>query len=74
MSRNSYVRRRKWVCNRRYIASGQWAPLPNSLLDSFIDIAVGGENLPGAPPGFASLWAITSDGSLFYRYTVVMEK
>lgn len=67
MTHSSYVRRRKWVRSRRYIPHGCWVPLPNSSLDSYIDIAVGGENLPDVAPGFVSVWTVTSDGSLFYR-------
>lgn len=68
---NSCVRRRKWVRYRRYDALKHWAALPpvelKGALEPFIDIAAGGNDLPGAAPGFISVWAVTVNGMLFYR-------
>lgn len=67
MTTNSYVRRRKWVRNRRYNQFNQWALLPNSLNESFVDIAAGGDELAEATPGLVFLWAVTEEGNLFLR-------
>ncbi len=33
----------------------------------FIDVAVGGHELPGSVNGFTSVWAVNINGSLYYR-------
>ncbi|XP_074648382.1 tectonin beta-propeller repeat-containing protein 1-like [Tubulanus polymorphus] len=68
---NSFVRRRKWIRYRRYIAVDTWARVPsanlNPKIDPFIDIAVGGYQLPNQPLGFLAVWAVTFHGKILYR-------
>lgn len=63
---NSCVRRRKWVRFRRYSAMNSWcaiAPLhKDPTQEPFIDVAIGGHNIPGAAPGTLLVWAITAHG------------
>lgn len=63
---NSCVRRRKWFRYRRYSALNSWcavAPLhKDPTKEPFIDVAIGGTNVPSAPPGLLLVWAITAHG------------
>ncbi|XP_055708110.1 tectonin beta-propeller repeat-containing protein [Phlebotomus papatasi] len=68
---NSCVRRRKWVRFRRYSAMNSWcaiAPLhKDPTQEPFIDVAIGGHNIPGAAPGTLLVWAITAHGRVMFR-------
>ncbi|XP_055686263.1 tectonin beta-propeller repeat-containing protein isoform X2 [Lutzomyia longipalpis] len=68
---NSCVRRRKWVRFRRYSAMNSWcavAPLhKDPTQEPFIDVAIGGNNVPGAAPGMLLVWAITAHGRVMIR-------
>ncbi|KAM7358465.1 tectonin beta-propeller repeat-containing peroxin 23 [Cochliomyia hominivorax] len=68
---NSYVRRRKWVRFRRYSALNCWcavAPLhKDPTQEPFIDVAVGGTNVPNASTGTLIVWAITAHGRAMFR-------
>lgn len=68
---NSCVRRRKWVRFRRYSALNSWcavAPLhKDPTQEPFIDVAIGGNNIPGASPGMLLVWAITAHGRVMFR-------
>ncbi|KAK6170342.1 hypothetical protein SNE40_018755 [Patella caerulea] len=70
----SMVRKRKWLRFRKYVATGKWAKINVEDIEvednSFIDIAVGGFNLPGQPPGFLSVWTITINGKVYVRKNV----
>lgn len=68
---NSCVRRRKWVRYRRYSALNSWcavAPLhKDPTQEPFIDVAIGGVNIPGAPPTTLVVWAVTAHGRVMFR-------
>lgn len=68
---NCYVRRRKWVRFRRYSALNNWcavAPLhKDPTQEPFIDVAIGGMNIPNAPPGTMLVWAVTAHGRAMFR-------
>ncbi|XP_035793382.1 tectonin beta-propeller repeat-containing protein-like [Anopheles albimanus] len=67
----SCVRRRKWVRFRRYSALDSWcavAPLhKDPTQEPFIDVAIGGQNVPGAPAGLLLVWAVTAHGRVMFR-------
>ncbi|XP_049762873.1 tectonin beta-propeller repeat-containing protein [Schistocerca cancellata] len=67
----SCVRRRKWVRYRRYSAMNSWcavAPLhKDPTQEPFIDVSVGGQNVPGAAAGNLLVWAITAHGRVMFR-------
>ncbi|XP_063698434.1 tectonin beta-propeller repeat-containing protein isoform X2 [Culicoides brevitarsis] len=67
----SCVRRRKWFRFRRYSALNSWcaiAPLHKDATEEpFIDVAIGGTNIPGAEDGMLAVWAITSNGRVVFR-------
>jgi tectonin beta-propeller repeat-containing protein 1 len=67
----SCVRRRKWIRFRRYCALNSWcavAPLhKDPTQEPFIDVAIGGTNIPGASAGVLSVWAVTSIGRVMFR-------
>ena len=50
----SCVRRRKWIRHRRYVANNSWSAVSGVTNDTdddqepFIDVSVGGQDLPGA--------------------------
>ena len=71
---NSFVRRRRWIRWRRFVAEERWLLIPpahpDPLEDPFQDISVGGEVLPHRPDGFLAVWAVTVRGSLLYRQGV----
>ncbi|TGZ54256.1 Tectonin beta-propeller repeat-containing protein [Temnothorax longispinosus] len=70
----SCVRRRKWVRYRRYSAMNSWcaiAPLhKDPTKEPFIDVAVGGNQMPGSSSGSLVVWAVTAHGriKLYYRF------
>lgn len=67
----SCVRRRKWIRYRRYVAMNSWcaiAPLhKDPTQEPFIDVAIGGHNIPGGNPGTLLVWAITAHGRVMFR-------
>lgn len=67
----SCVRRRKWVRYRRYSAMNSWcaiAPLhKDPTKEPFIDISVGGNQIPGGNPGSLVVWAVTAHGRVMFR-------
>ncbi|KAF7379139.1 tectonin beta-propeller repeat-containing protein isoform X1 [Vespula maculifrons] len=67
----SCVRRRKWVRYRRYSAMNSWcaiAPLhKDPTKEPFIDVAVGGNQMPGGNPGGLVVWAVTAHGRVMFR-------
>ncbi|XP_011065676.1 PREDICTED: tectonin beta-propeller repeat-containing protein [Acromyrmex echinatior] len=67
----SCVRRRKWVRYRRYSAMNSWcaiAPLhKDPTKEPFIDIAVGGNQMPGSSSGNLVVWAVTAHGRIMFR-------
>ncbi|ESO93374.1 hypothetical protein LOTGIDRAFT_190059 [Lottia gigantea] len=73
----SMVRRRKWLRFRRYVAREKWAKISYSdkMEDggTFIDVSVGGFQLPGQPAGFLSIWAVTVNGKVYVRENVCEE-
>lgn len=68
---NSCVRRRKWFRYRRYNAMNSWcavAPLhKDPTKEPFIDVAIGGLQIPNAAPGLLVVWAITALGRVVTR-------
>ncbi|KAK0174364.1 hypothetical protein PV327_010141 [Microctonus hyperodae] len=71
---NSCVRRRKWVRYRRYSAMNSWcaiAPLhKDPTKEPFIDVAIGGHQIPGGNPGSFAVWAVTAHGRVMFRVGV----
>lgn len=67
----SCVRRRKWFRYRKFSAMNSWcaiAPLhKDPTQEPFIDINIGGNQIPYASPGILSVWAITAHGRVMYR-------
>ncbi|KAJ8680209.1 hypothetical protein QAD02_015996 [Eretmocerus hayati] len=70
----SCVRRRKWVRYRRYSAMNSWcaiAPLhKDATKEPFIDISIGGNQMPGGSPGGLIVWAVTAYGRVMFRVGV----
>ncbi|XP_011494826.1 PREDICTED: tectonin beta-propeller repeat-containing protein [Ceratosolen solmsi marchali] len=70
----SCVRRRKWVRYRRYSAMNSWcaiAPLhKDATKEPFIDVSVGGNQMPGGNPGELIVWAVTAYGRVMFRVGV----
>lgn len=68
---NSCVRRRKWVRFRRYSALNSWcavAPLhKDPTQEPFIDVAIGGNGIPGASNSTLLVWAVTAHGRVMIR-------
>lgn len=68
---NSCVRRRKWVRFRRYSALNSWcavAPLhKDPTQEPFIDVAIGGNGISGAPNSTLLVWAVTAHGRVMIR-------
>ncbi|KAK7507852.1 hypothetical protein BaRGS_00000817 [Batillaria attramentaria] len=68
---NSCVRKRKWVRFCRFTATNTWSIVSDMEVveksECFIDIAVGGDLLPGQLPDFLSVWAITNSGQVYVR-------
>ncbi|KAI5637989.1 propeller domain-containing protein [Phthorimaea operculella] len=67
----SCVRRRKWVRYRKFSALNSWcaiAPLhKDPTQEPFIDVSIGGNQIPYASPGTLAVWAITAHGRVMYR-------
>ncbi|CAK1552037.1 unnamed protein product [Leptosia nina] len=70
----SCVRRRKWIRYRKFSAMNSWcaiAPLhKDPTQEPFIDVSIGGNQIPYAAPGTLSVWAITAQGRVMYRSNV----
>uniref|UniRef100_A0ABD2WY66 Galectin domain-containing protein n=1 Tax=Trichogramma kaykai TaxID=54128 RepID=A0ABD2WY66_9HYME len=70
----SCVRRRKWVRYRRYSAMNSWcaiAPLhKDATKEPFIDVSIGGNQIPGGNPGDLTVWAVTAHGRVMFRVGV----
>lgn len=68
------MRRRKWVRYRRYSAMNSWcaiAPLhKDPTKEPFIDVAVGGTQIPGGSLGSLIVWAVTAHGRVMFRVGV----
>ncbi|XP_061611519.1 tectonin beta-propeller repeat-containing protein 1 [Phyllopteryx taeniolatus] len=67
---NSCVRRRRWLCHRRYKAMDSWAEISSqmtSLPDPFSDISCGGWEITEEPRGLLSLWAVSLQGKVWFR-------
>jgi tectonin beta-propeller repeat-containing protein 1 len=76
---NSMVRRRKWFRYRRYAAVESWAVIDNVTKDPtgepFIDIAIGGAELPAGSPDELSVWGVTVLGRVSrasHRVTILL--
>ncbi|XP_054724714.1 tectonin beta-propeller repeat-containing protein 1-like [Uloborus diversus] len=71
---NSCVRRRKWVRYRRFCATNKWSMIPSihedPVLEPFIDVAIGGTEIPGGEAENFSVWAVTIMGRIAFRYGV----
>ncbi|KPJ16624.1 Tectonin beta-propeller repeat-containing protein [Papilio machaon] len=67
----SCVRRRKWIRYRKFSAMNSWcaiAPLhKDPTQEPFIDVNIGGNQIPYASPGTLAVWAITAHGRVMYR-------
>lgn len=67
----SCVRRRKWIRYRKFSALNSWcaiAPLhKDPTQEPFIDVSIGATQMPYAPPGTLSVWAITAQGRVMFR-------
>ncbi|XP_068209881.1 tectonin beta-propeller repeat-containing protein [Palaemon carinicauda] len=68
---NSCVRRRKWVRYRRYVALDTWSAVPSIHQDHtqepFIDICVGGGEVPGDDADKLMVWGVTALGRVMVR-------
>ncbi|KAG8180130.1 hypothetical protein JTE90_027084 [Oedothorax gibbosus] len=71
---NSCVRRRKWIRYRRFCATNKWALIPSihedPVQEPFIDVAIGGTEIPGGEPCNFAVWAVTIIGNVLFRYGV----
>ncbi|XP_041977667.1 tectonin beta-propeller repeat-containing protein [Aricia agestis] len=67
----SCVRRRKWIRYRKFSAMNSWcaiAPLhKDPTQEPFIDVSIGGNQIPYASAGTLSVWAITAQGRVMFR-------
>ncbi|XP_037974156.2 tectonin beta-propeller repeat-containing protein [Plutella xylostella] len=67
----SCVRRRKWIRYRKFSAMNSWcaiAPLhKDPTQEPFIDVSIGGNQMPYSQPGSLSVWAITAQGRVMCR-------
>ena len=70
----SCVRRRKWIRYRRYIAMNTWSQISpihkDPSEDPFIDVSVGGYDLPNGNPEEGLVWAVTVTGKVYVRQGV----
>lgn len=70
----SYVRRRKWTRLRRYISTNCWANVPSihkdPVYEPFIDISIGGLDVPGGNEDALAVWAVTVFGRVMFRVGV----
>ncbi|XP_041363457.1 tectonin beta-propeller repeat-containing protein 1-like isoform X2 [Gigantopelta aegis] len=73
----SCVRRRKWIRFRRYTSTDVWALVSDTAVkdsgECFIQIAVGGFDMPKQPPGHLSVWAISITGDIYVRTNVTRD-
>lgn len=70
---NSLVRRRKWIKYRRFVSVNQWSSIESTECDDiepFIDVSVGGYNVPGGQKEHLSVWAVTILGKIVFRENV----
>ncbi|GFU35560.1 tectonin beta-propeller repeat-containing protein 1 [Nephila pilipes] len=71
---NSVVRRRKWIRYRRFCATNKWSLIPSihedPVQEPFIDVAVGGTEIPGGESSKFTVWAVTIMGRVLFRYGV----
>lgn len=71
---NSLVRRRKWLRHMRYVALNRWvsieSPHQDCVADPFIDVAVGGLDMPGNHRSSLCVWAVTVMSKVFVRHGV----
>ncbi|GIY40723.1 tectonin beta-propeller repeat-containing protein, partial [Caerostris extrusa] len=71
---NSLVRRRKWIRYRRFCATNKWSLIPSihedPVLEPFIDVSVGGTEIPGSESNKFAVWAVTIMGRVVFRYGV----
>ncbi|XP_053626024.1 tectonin beta-propeller repeat-containing protein [Plodia interpunctella] len=67
----SCVRRRKWIRYRKFSAMNSWcaiAPLhKDPTQEPFIDVSIGGNQIPYAAPGTLAVWSITAHGRVMFR-------
>ncbi|XP_067143428.1 tectonin beta-propeller repeat-containing protein 1 isoform X2 [Centruroides vittatus] len=68
---NSMVRRRKWVRYRKFIAMDNWTLVPSIYSDPvtepFLDVAVGGNDIPGGNTANFAVWSVTVMGRIMFR-------
>ena len=70
----SCVRRRKWIRYRRYIANNTWSMISPIHKDPseepFMDVSIGGHDLPNGNPDEILVWAVTVTGRVYVRQGV----
>jgi len=70
----SCVRRRKWIRHRKYVATNSWSAVPGLSRDigkePFIDVSVGGINIPGGRDDELMVWTVTMAGRVMVRQGV----
>ena len=70
----SCVRRRKWLRYRRYAATDSWSAVQGVHRDQaeepFIDIAIGGNEIPNGDPDEIMVWTVTVMGRVMVRQGV----
>ncbi|XP_046351309.2 tectonin beta-propeller repeat-containing protein 1-like [Haliotis rufescens] len=70
----SCVRKRKWIRFRRFNATDVWAKIFDEKMkesgDCFIDIAVGGFDIPTQAKGHLCVWGVTHTGQVYVRQGV----
>ena len=70
----SCVRRRRWIRYRRYAATDSWSAVAGVHKDQaeepFIDIAVGGRDIPNGNPEETMVWTVTVMGRVMVRQGV----
>ncbi|KAJ7989723.1 hypothetical protein DPEC_G00307480 [Dallia pectoralis] len=74
---NSCVRRRRWIRDRRYKASGLWTKIP---LDDpkrtpipLCDISCGGWKMSEQPGQYHFLWGVSQQGQVWFRSGILPE-
>ena len=70
----SCVRRRRWLRHRKYVATNSWSSVPGLHRDTaeepFIDISVGGGEIPGGKDDELMVWSVTVAGRVMVRQGV----
>jgi len=70
----SCVRRRRWLRHRKYVATNSWSSVPGLHRDvaeePFIDISVGGGEIPGGREEELMVWSVTVAGRVMIRQGV----